>query len=137
MKASIYLKALQKITKEDLLNQEGFAEKSANSVINFITSDKIKNLIRDFEYVESLDKGPEIIISETKIIGEKGIVCITGTFNIPRTEIVSYLEKMGYETSNTVNKITTHLVCGEKAGSKLAKAKKLDIPIVFDYKELI
>ena len=57
--------------------------------------------------------------------------CITGTFSIgSRSWITSELEKLGGESVSSVTKKTNILFAGDKAGSKLNKAKELGIIIV-------
>lgn len=46
---------------------------------------------------------------------------ITGTFECKRKDIEKVIKKYGHKTSGSVSKKTNHLVCGEKAGSKLTK----------------
>ena len=46
------------------------------------------------------------------------------------------LEKMGANVTNTVSKNTDFIVAGENAGSKLAKAKELNIKI-YSEKEFV
>lgn len=56
---------------------------------------------------------------------------ITGTFSISRTQIKNILESVYHcKVVNTVTKNIDYLLCGENAGSKLDKAKELNISIV-------
>jgi DNA ligase (NAD+) len=64
------------------------------------------------------------------------VVCITGTFDMPRPQIKSLLESKGYKVVDTVTKTTTILLAGEEAGSKKAKAEQLGIEIKTHYTEL-
>ena len=47
-----------------------------------------------------------------------------------RTQAKAELEALGAKVSNSLSKKTTALIAGEKAGSKIAKAQKLNTPIL-------
>lgn len=59
------------------------------------------------------------------------IVVITGTLeDMGRDEARDRLRALGASASDSVSKRTTYVVAGEAAGSKLAKARELGIPIL-------
>ena len=56
---------------------------------------------------------------------------VTGTLEkYSREQIEALIEQHGGRATNSVSKSTDYLVAGEKAGSKLAKAEKLGVPIL-------
>ncbi len=58
------------------------------------------------------------------------IAVVTGTLpSLSREDAEALLQKLGAKVSGSVSKKTTLLLAGEKAGSKLAKAEELGIPI--------
>lgn len=67
--------------------------------------------------------------------------CITG--NVPegfknRNEFVDYMESLGFTWDSSVKKDTDYVIGDETStSSKIAKAKKYNVPIVADYHELI
>ncbi len=65
------------------------------------------------------------------------IVCITGTFEIIRNQIVAKLEENNFEVTDSLTKNVTILLAGQKSGSKLQKALKMGIKIVQNLDELI
>lgn len=56
---------------------------------------------------------------------------LTGTLlNLKRNDAEKALEEMGAKIGSGVSKTTDYLVCGEKAGSKMEKAKSLGVPVL-------
>ena len=58
-------------------------------------------------------------------------IVVTGTLpNYSREEIQDLIEKNGGKASGSVSKKTSYVVAGEAAGSKLAKAQSLGVPVL-------
>ena len=55
---------------------------------------------------------------------------LTGTLSISREEAAETIRRLGGKVTGSVSKKTTHLLAGEEAGSKLDKARELEIPII-------
>ena len=55
---------------------------------------------------------------------------LTGSMSAPREHFKERVERAGGKVVGSVSKKTDYLVAGEKAGSKLAKAQKLNISIL-------
>lgn len=65
------------------------------------------------------------------------IVVLTGTLRaMTRADAKSRIQTMGGKVTSSVTKKTSLVICGENAGSKLQKARKLGIPIA-DENELL
>ncbi len=55
---------------------------------------------------------------------------ITGTLSRSRRELKEALEKLGATVAGSVSRKTSYLVAGENAGSKLAKARELEVEVL-------
>lgn len=56
---------------------------------------------------------------------------LTGTLpNMSRNEMTKLIEEHGGKTATSVSKNTSYVIAGEEAGSKLEKAKNLNVPIL-------
>jgi DNA ligase (NAD+) len=90
------------------------------------------------EFVKDNKKFIEELASALKIFAEipkkKGMlnVCMTGTGPLPRKELISRIEEMGFTFVDHVGKDTNILVCEDVEGtsSKLAKAKSLGVKLM-------
>ena len=68
-------------------------------------------------------------VSAVKVQGSTFV--LTGALhNLTRSEAKKKLEAMGAEVSSSVSKNTNYLVAGEKAGSKMEKAKELGVTVL-------
>lgn len=55
---------------------------------------------------------------------------ITGTLSRPRDQVKAELESLGAKVTGSISKNTDYLLAGEEAGSKLAKALGLGVPVI-------
>ena len=68
-------------------------------------------------------------LNEDQPFAGKTIV-LTGTLTVPRNQWKLKLERAGFNVASSVSKKTDYLLAGEKAGSKLKKAKELGVVVV-------
>jgi len=123
-------------SEETLRNIEGIGPEVASSIRAFFERDENRKLIR-----ELLDKGvtPESKIAkaegDTPFAGKK--VVLTGSMDsYTRSEAKEKIEGLGGSVTGSVSKKTDFVIAGEDAGSKLDKAKKLNIKVL-DEKEFL
>ncbi len=115
--------------------------------IGEIMADGIYEFMHDQENLDEIQKlincGVEIQYSNVKVtegvfFGEK--VVLTGTLeSFKRDQATKIIESLGGEVIGSVSKNTTMVLAGESAGSKLDKARKLNIKIIDEemFKSLI
>jgi DNA ligase (NAD+) len=141
MKATEFLRKLEDISREELVEIKGIGEVLADNYIEFIESDRYRELIGGFDALEKKGKNISITIpsqtSSQNLPLSKETIVITGSFDISRTKIKTLLEQQGAHVTESVSGSTTILLAGEKAGSKLEKAQKLGIKILNNYTDLV
>jgi DNA ligase (NAD+) len=122
---------LSKATVEDLAEVHEIGDAIAISVHEFFASDFGRELMMQFA-----DAG--VKLTEPKVerpdddhpIAGKAIV-VTGTLkHYKRDEIKKLIQSLGGRASSSISKKTDFLVAGEKAGSKLTKAKALGVKVL-------
>jgi DNA ligase (NAD+) len=109
-------------SKDDFLQIDGFGDEISSSLEDFckVNFEKVERLL------EIIKPKFEKIIN-TKLSGKK--IAITGTLSKSRNEYISEIEKRGGIFSKSVTKSVDILLSGEGGGSKLDRAKKLNIAI--------
>jgi DNA ligase (NAD+) len=140
MLASEFLKKLKCIQDSDLDKVKGIGNILKSNFQTFLDSPRYQKLLNDFTHLEEqqiyLDIFSQKQTSENQSLAGQTI-CITGTFNQSRTHIKEKLESLGAQVANSISSKTTILLAGENAGSKLDKAKSLNVKIVKSLNELL
>jgi DNA ligase (NAD+) len=105
--------------------------KVAASVTAFFSDRRERKLIESL-----LARGVSVEVKKREARAREGafsgeVVVLTGTLSgMTREEAQRRIEASGGEVRPSVTKATTLVVAGEKAGSKLAKAESLKIPVI-------
>ncbi len=127
---------------EQLAQVEGIGPITAASVYAFAQSDAGRQLLADLAAagVDLTEPQPPDALAgsdaQASVFRGKTIV-LTGTLeHFTRDELSARLITLGAKITSSVSRTTDLLIAGEKAGSKLAKAQKLDVT-VWDEAELM
>ena len=121
------LQAVENATHEELLSIEGFGEIMAESVLQYFADDNNRKLCDD---LLSLGLRPWVPRQASAALAGMTFV-VTGTLpGYSRDEIENLIEKNGGKAAGSVSKKTSYVVAGEAAGSKLAKAQSLGVPVL-------
>ena len=122
------LESLRKATMEDLMRIPDIGDIVAQSVVDFFSFPENNEMIRRL-----LLAG----VAPQKEEGQKGgalnglTLVVTGTLpTFSRQEAEEFIRQNGGTAAGSVSKKTSYVVAGENAGSKLAKAQALGIPVL-------
>lgn len=129
-----HMDALMKASVEDLVALDEIGPKMADSVVTYMempevreTIDRLKEAGVNMEY-KGLVVDNQHVDTASSFAGKT--IVITGTLQkMSRKEATELLETLGANVTGSVSKKTDLLIAGEKAGSKLDKAKKLGVTI--------
>jgi DNA ligase (NAD+) len=113
---------------ERLTGIDGVGEVVARAVVEYFDLEDNRDLVgrlvkRGLNFGRE-DDGP----AEGPLSGKR--VVITGTLDRPRNYYVGRLEAAGGTFTSSVSKNTDYVLAGEDAGSKLERAKELDVPVL-------
>lgn len=119
---------LKVATKEQLLQIADVGEIVAECIFNYFNDkENLDEINRLFELGFKIKYQTQTITGV--FTGER--VVLTGSLvDFKRDEAGKIIESLGGEVQSSVSKTTTMVLAGEKAGSKLDKAKKLGIKII-------
>ena len=115
-------------TYEDLIHINEIGEIMANSIIQYFSNaHNINNINKCLSFGLKFNSS---VKGESLIFIDKSFAC-TGTLKkYSRSEIAEIIESNGGNFSSTVNKKVNYLILGDKGGSKLNKARSLNIEIL-------
>jgi DNA ligase (NAD+) len=114
---------------DELTAVDSIGPRIAESVVQFFSNDENRAIISRLRgYGLQLEQEEKTSVSE--ILAGKTFV-LTGTLpTLKRDEAARLIEENGGRTSGSVSKKTDYVLAGEAAGSKLDKAKKLNVEII-------
>ena len=122
------LTALKNADKQELSEIRDVGEVIAENVAEYFENPL------NLEGLEKLEKAGVFAFYEDNVTGKKFAgqkVVLTGTLNnYKRSEAQKIIESEGGEVVGSVSKLTTLVLAGEEAGSKLDKARALGIKVI-------
>lgn len=135
-----------KATARELMNHFGSIEKLSMaeteeleqvSDIGSISARSIHDFFRDKGNAVLLEKLKEAHVNMEQEVRQAGgpfegmTIVVTGTLpTLGRKEATEMIQSLGGKAAGSVSKKTSYVLAGENAGSKLAKAQELGIPVI-------
>ncbi|MEJ2671101.1 MAG: NAD-dependent DNA ligase LigA [Deltaproteobacteria bacterium] len=126
------LEALMGASQEDLLHVEGVGEQVAGSIREFFDNERNQTLIKKLREAGVQGTPPEPAAAAP--LAGKTFVFTGGLPNFSREEAKAMVTAKGGKVSSSVSSKTDYVVAGADPGSKLAKAKELDVEILDETK---
>lgn len=121
------IESLAKATEEDLTSIPGLGPEISGGIISFFDDSTNSNIVD--RLLSAGVRFEETPIRESPISGKSFV--ITGTLeSMKRSEAQELIVRRGGRVSSTVSKSTDFVVSGQSPGSKLDKAKKLDVSVL-------
>ena len=129
MNSAIASQDKDSIAYEDLKDTSGIGTTAADAIVDFFNNDHNVKVIRELiSLIEISDFVPTFSI-QSKLAGKT--IVFTGTLEkMSRGEAKTKAESLGANVSNSISKKTDYVVAGNSAGSKLRKARDLEITVI-------
>ena len=126
----ISMKAFSQANEEELAAIEGIGPERAASIRGWFANTTNQELIESLEKAGiKMDESVSTVVASSALAGKS--IVVTGTLvKYGREEIERRLRDLGAKASGSVSKKTDYLLAGEKAGSKLEKARELGVRII-------
>jgi DNA ligase (NAD+) len=123
------LDALMAANEEEILAVEDVGPVVAQSILGFLHDPLNRELIEQLR-AAGVHWDESAVERQSQHLNGKTFV-LTGTLpNLKRDEAQALIEAAGGKVSGSVSKKTSYVVAGEEAGSKLAKAEELGVPVL-------
>jgi DNA ligase (NAD+) len=121
------LEALAAASEAELVRIDGFGEKTAAAVRNWVSAPENLALLQALRAAGVEPVAPAA--SGTVFSGQTFV--LTGTLpTLSREAATAMIEAAGGKVSGSVSRKTHYVLAGEDAGSKLEKAKSLGVPVI-------
>ncbi|HTJ77730.1 MAG TPA: NAD-dependent DNA ligase LigA [Rariglobus sp.] len=123
------LDALASASLNDLVQIEGFGEKTAEAVRVWFANEANRALVAGLQAAGLAPTPPAEAAAGGALAGKT--VVLTGTLpTLSREEATALIEAAGGKVSGSVSRKTHYVLAGEEAGSKLEKARTLGVPVL-------
>ncbi len=124
------IEALAGASEADLLRSDGIGEQIAQMVTLFFAQEPNRTMIARLQAAGVDTTAPRRERAEPGPLAGKTLV-LTGTLpHLKRDEAAGLIVAAGGKVAAAVSKKTDFVVAGAEAGTKLAKAEQLDIPVI-------
>ncbi len=122
-----HIDKLMAASAEEIVTVSGIGQVSGHSIYSWFQESANRELIERLKQA-GLNMEEEQQVNEGPLAGQTFL--LTGRLNnMPRPVAEETLKKLGGTIATGVSKNLHHLIVGEDAGSKLAKAQKVGVPI--------
>lgn len=132
------LDQLMSVSHNDLLTIEGIGDQVASSLVDYFNDADVQNLLQTLLNLGLRPVPPDKEKNDLPLAGR--IFIFTGGLQTySRNEAKEIVKKMGGQVSSSLSKKVTHMICGDKPGSKKKKAEDMNIIILEEdeFKQLI
>ena len=124
------LEAVAAATREELEQIPGIGPKLAASVVDWFSHEPNRRVVAKLKAAGVRTEAEKVEAAGAQLFEGLTFV-ITGTLpTMSREQAKAFVESHGGRVTGSVSSKTDYLLAGERAGSKLAKADKLQVPVI-------
>jgi DNA ligase (NAD+) len=119
---------LMEATEQQFMQVTDIGPVVAQSLVTFFSDSFNKNVVN--QLIKAGVHWPQPESSEENVLAGRTFVLTGALPNLSREQATALIEAAGGKVQSSVSKKTSMLVAGDEAGSKLAKAQELGVPII-------
>ena len=123
------LRKLMAATEEDLMEIEGIGAVVSKTIHDFFTDEDNRAMIGQLLAL-GVTLTPEVSAAVDRPLNNMVFLFTGGLSRMSRNEAKTRVRQLGGQVASSLNKKVTHLVAGEKAGSKIARAREAGTTIL-------
>lgn len=136
------MEVIRNLGYDELVAIDGVGEISANAILNFWNDPVCVQRYEDLKAlgvnIKSMSYHDNSVLASNPGPLSDLNFCITGTFaGVTRADLEKFITRNGGKMTSSVTKQTDYLVVGDKAGSKLAKAKATGVACITEQELLV
>ncbi|MEA2082963.1 MAG: NAD-dependent DNA ligase LigA [Thermodesulfobacteriota bacterium] len=124
----VILNNLMNVSEADLHEIEGIGEQVAGSLSKYFNDPSVREMLERLTAL-GMKIIPRSPAAERLPLAGR-IFLFTGSLKISRSEAKARVKKLGGHVASSINKKVTHVVCGQKTGSKAKKAREMGLKIL-------
>ncbi len=122
------LARLQEATTKELLQINGIGPERAKKIKKFFKNTENREIIRQLRALGVQIVKPQVNHKNMPLAGK--VFLFTGSISMSRGEAEKMVKERGGQVASTVSSKVTHVVAGDKPGSKLVRAREKGIVIL-------
>lgn len=123
------LDKLMHASEKDFLEIEGIGDQVAFSLVDYFSDSTVIAMLKHLAALGL--RTSSVVPSKSAQPLAGSIFLFTGSLaSFSRSEAKARVKELGGQVASSISKKATHVVCGEKAGSKLKKAQELGLNIL-------
>ncbi|MEK8017969.1 MAG: NAD-dependent DNA ligase LigA, partial [Candidatus Parabeggiatoa sp.] len=124
------LEKLMSATRRELKQIPDIGPVAAKSIVTFFQQPHNREVIQRLQAVGVQWPQNESLVATAQALAGKAFVLTGSLTGMTRDDAKARLQALGAKVSNSVSRKTDYVVAGEKAGSKLEKARTLGINVI-------
>ena len=121
---------LAKASTQELESIEGIGPVVSREIAHWFAQSRHQKLVEDLKKVLTISNGAHQALDKKRLLTGRTFVLTGSLPSLTREEAKGKIRALGGDIAGSVSKKTSYVVAGDEAGSKLDRARELDVPVL-------